>query len=509
MSFDLPTIAIFGVIAVLYAALLPARMRGWVLMGISVVTIYWLQPPLQLPFADFLLPTMTLIFTVGTWYLTRAEDQRPSREDGLAFGVVIALILALSLFRFVPFEWRILVPSRPPNPAIVIGFLVVACLVVLGISRLPARRWQLLSVLFLLIGVFVVLKTEPFAILVSQFFRSNAGRDVSLASTIDLNWLGFSYVAFRLIHTVRDRQNGLLPELTLREYVTYVVFFPAFISGPIDRAERFREDFRALPEKVGLDAARLIAGMERIAIGLFKKFVIADSLAQGMALDPINAMQATNTLGMWLLLYGYALRLFFDFSGYTDIAIGIGILFGIKLPENFANPYMRTSITTFWQSWHKTLSDWARFYVFSPLSRNLLRRKFDPSPMTNGLVRVSVLSEPARKSANAKLKISPTLVVLLSQLATMVTIGLWHGVTLNFLIWGIWHGIGLWLHKQWTDRTRKWYRELKDKPNQQRAHDVVAWFVTFHFVVLGWVWFALPEFGQALHVFSLLFGGTP
>jgi D-alanyl-lipoteichoic acid acyltransferase DltB (MBOAT superfamily) len=127
-----------------------------------------------------------------------------------------------------------------------------------------------------------------------------------------------------------------------------------------------------------------------------------------------------------------------------------------------------------------TLSSWARFYVFSPLSRWMLTRK--PKP-------------------------SPTMIVLAAQIATMVVIGLWHGVTLNFLIWGLWHGVGLFVHKQWSDRTRKWYRGLSEKPTQKRLWTALSWLITFHYVVLGWVWFALPDVSQSLHAFSILFGG--
>ena len=165
--------------------------------------------------------------------------------------------------------------------------------------------------------LFVALKSEPLATEVSRFWRGQTGQDTTLATFVDLNWLGFSYVAFRLIHTLRDRQSGLLPALSLREYVTYVIFAPAYTAGPIDRAERFAEDFRALPEKIGLDGARFTEGFTRIAIGVFKKFVIADSLAMGWRSTPTNATQTHSALGMWLLLYGYALRLYFDFGGYS------------------------------------------------------------------------------------------------------------------------------------------------------------------------------------------------
>jgi alginate O-acetyltransferase complex protein AlgI len=230
---------------------------------------------------------------------------------------------------------------------------------------------------------------------------------------------------------------------------------------------------------IGRHAPRMVEGTSRIAVGLVKKFVIADSLAL-FSLNATNAAQPTNTLGVWILLYTYTFRLFLDFSGYSDIAIGIGILFGIKLPENFDRPYVKNNIAAFWQSWHMTLSSWARFYVFSPLSRALLRR---PSRPSNEII------------------------MFICHMSTMLVIGLWHGVTLTFVLWAAWHGLGLWLHKLWTDRTRKWYISLRERPRVKFVWTVAGVLITFHFVVLSWVWFALPDVDSALSVFSKLFGG--
>ena len=387
----------------------------------------------------------------------------------------------MSLMRFLDADQR-LTASRPPEP-LHVGIAVIGiALAVFGFALIarPLTQRKVLNGLFVLIvGVFIVFKTDLLGTELSRLIRTQTGQSTALASLSDLTWLGFSYIAFRLIHTVRDRQSGKLPVLSLRDYVTYVMFFPAIVAGPIDRAERFKKDIDALDDMTGLDAPRYIEGLTRIAVGIFKKFIIADSLAIGMSLNAINADQATSTIGLWVLLYGYSLRLFFDFSGYSDIAIGIGILFGFKMPENFDRPYLKNNITTFWQSWHMTLSNWARFYVFSPLSRFLLTRKVKPSQ---------------------------TVIVLSTQMATMIVIGLWHGVTVNFLIWGIWHGVGLFAHKKWSDRTRKWYRGLNDTPRIKRAWTVTGWFITVHYVVLGWVWFALPEFEQSLEVFGKLLG---
>ena len=498
MTLDLLFILVLGAAAFLYAALLPGRGRSWALLIGSVIGIYWLQPSMPIRFSSFILQTTTVVLTVGTWALTRigngevgtgnetgdiphSTTRTPHSEDLLSL-LVIALLVVLTAFnRYLNFDVRI-TADRPPPPLLVAAVLAVLGFILLALLRRQkeAASKRAMSVAVLIIVVLlVILKWEPLAIRLSAVWRNAAGQDIALAGIGDLAWLGFSYVAFRLIHTLRDRQTSILPDLTLRDYVIYVLFTPAYIAGPIDRAERFLGDLQAVPQLVGLDGARFTAGGTRILIGMFKKFVIADGLAQGMSLTPLNAAQATSTPALWLLLYGYAFRLFFDFAGYTDIAIGLGMLFGIKLPENFNRPYLSTTITNFWQRWHITLSDWVRFYVFTPLSRSLLRRK--PRP-------------------------SPTLIVLVSQLATMIVIGLWHGITLNFFIWGVWHGLALFAHKQWSDRTRKWFRGLKDKPWQKRAWTFFGWFLTFQYVVLGWVWFLMPTPRLALDTFAKLFG---
>ena len=475
LGLNLATIGVLVGIAILYALIVPVKWRNWILFTLSILFVYVLQPDIFVRWLDFFLPTLTISIVVATWYLTRHNEQGIKREDIFAFGVTLFVILVLASLRFVDIDYNWLIASRPP-PLIFIIILIG----LIATTSISTRKltFRLNFLLIVIIFLFIILKTEYLAEAVSRFIRSGTGQNIDLASGLDLNWLGFSYVAFRLIHTIRDRQTGILPSLSLQEYVSYVLFFPSFIAGPIDRAERFINDFREMHNKLAFQE-RYVEGFTRISIGIFKKFVVADTLAQGLSLNPVHALQADNTWGLWLLLYGYSLRLFFDFSGYIDIAIGIGILFGIKLPENFKQPYMQTSITKFWQSWHITLSDWARFYVFSPLSRQLLRQQPKPSSI---------------------------LVILTAQLATMIVIGLWHGVTINFLIWGIWHGIGLFIHKQWSYRTRRFYRDLKKYPRRQRVADLIAWIVSIQFVVLGWVWFLMPDFQQAITVFAKLFG---
>ena len=191
--------------------------------------------------------------------------------------------------------------------------------------------------------MFVVIKTPQLQQGAVTFLRSARASNADLAE-IPFTWLGFSYVAFRLLHTIRDRQAGRLPAVSLSEFVNYVIFFPAYTAGPIDRVERFVKDLRA-PLSLGNDDW-LEAG-SRIVVGLFKKFVVADLLAV-ISVSDILVDYVQSPGWMWVLVYAYAFRIYFDFSGYTDLAVGMGRLLGIRLPENFNAPYLKQNIALFW-----------------------------------------------------------------------------------------------------------------------------------------------------------------
>jgi D-alanyl-lipoteichoic acid acyltransferase DltB (MBOAT superfamily) len=179
------------------------------------------------------------------------------------------------------------------------------------------------------------------------------------------------------------------------------------------------------------------------------------------------------------MLYAYALRIFFDFSGYTDIAIGMGQLLGIHLPENFDRPYLKQNLTLFWNSWHMTLAQWFRAYFFNPLTRKL---RADPR------------------------NIPLPLIIFIGQLSTFILIGLWHGISWNYAIWGAWHGIGLFIHNRWSDLIRSKASSLDYRPGLKRLVSVCSTVVTFNFVCLGWVWFALSTPAQSWNTFLKLFG---
>jgi len=387
-------------------------------------------------------------------------------------------VLLIALTRYLSLT-GLVTPSRPPQTLTV---LAVLCTVIAFLSliffftrRGPFKPLTLIPAILFILLIFIVLKLPGLAQWTSGWLRGLSGQSRELASAFDLRWLGFSYIAFRLLHTLRDRQSGRLPAMALDEYFIYMLFFPAVSAGPIDRSERFVRDLRQpfIPSAEALSGAS-----KRLVIGLFKKFVLADLLAL-IALNGTNASQLTSVGWTWILVYAYTLQIFFDFSGYTDIAIGMGMLMGVKLPENFNAPYLKPNLTQFWNNWHMTLTQWFRAYFFNPFTRAL---------------------------RSAKKPVPVWLVILLTQISTMLLIGLWHGITTNFVLWGLWHGVGLFIQNRWSDWTRPLSARIQAKPGLNRLVTVFTTLITFQFVALGWVWFALPSVENSLSVFARLFG---
>ncbi len=459
---------------------LPRHWRGRALLLGSLLALFWLQPTSPIRYLDFWFPTASLLLTIFVWSLTWPDllHDRPGLRASLIAASILAIcLLVLGLTRYSA-ALCCLTASRPPEItqialAIVLGSAAAALPILIPASRRILVPLAIVGVIALL----VILKTDRLAMDASAWLRSAAGQSAQLASALDLRWLGFSYLAFRLLHTLRDLQAGKLPAYSLGEFVTYAIFFPALSAGPIDRLQRWAPELRAARR---LEVTDWIAGGQRILMGAFQKFVLADSLAL-IALNGQNAAQVRSSGWAWVLLYAFALRIYFDFAGYTDIALGLGRLLGFHLPENFDRPYLKTNLTTFWNSWHITLAQWFRAYFFNPLAR-ALRTGSRPIPVWG--------------------------IVLICQISTMLLIGLWHGVTWNYATWGAWHGVGLFIHNRWSDWLRPRLPDLSTRPNLQRALQIGGWLLTFNYVTLGWVWFALPDLSLSTHYLRLLFGIT-
>jgi alginate O-acetyltransferase complex protein AlgI len=409
-----------------------------------------------------------------TWLVTSPAGTWRLRPNLVGMAILVGLATLIDLSRYI-FPEPIVTATTPPQ---FIPYLLFVALLATGISLLAflSRRftWTLTFVILLLITILLLLKSPTLSLQTSILLRTLANRPIENASFTDLRWLGFSYIAFRLLHVLRDKQMGRLPELSLPEFGTYVVFFPALAAGPIDRAERFSQDLR---KDFSLTQDESLIAGQRLFLGLFKKFVVADTLAI-IALNDALATQVRTTGWMWVVVYAYAFQIYFDFSGYTDIAIGIARLVGIRLPENFAAPYLKPNLTQFWNSWHMSLTQWFRSYFFNPFNRWM-----------RGLKNIPAWT-----------------MIFLGQVATMLLIGLWHGITLNFILWGLWHGIGLFLQNRWSEFIRGRYSNAGQSPRLQPLLQIGGILLTFHFVALGWVFFALSDPSLSWQVFLALSG---
>ena len=472
---SLINILILIIVALLVRLVFPRKLRRWALLIASVLAIFWLQPALSIRQMDFWFPMVTLGLVFLGWGLTAEREQLTDRSNWLAAGLALGTVTLIALTRFISLK-GLITASRPPQFLPVMIALVSTLLLTFLVAWfLKARRGVLITGVLIVLLLFVILKTPALAKLSSAGLRSLMGQDPSLAQSIDFGWLGLSYVIFRLIHTFLDRANGRLKDIRLDEYLIFIIFYPSFMAGPLDKLQRFRKD---LDNPKPFDAEELLQSGKRLATGLFWKFILADTLAL-IALSAANVSQVTSTGWMWIMLAAYSFQIYFDFAGYSDIAIGTGMLLGFQLPENFNHPYRQPNLTLFWNNWHMSLTQWIRGYLFNPLTRSLRRNKKLPAP----------------------------LIIFITQMTTMLVIGLWHGVTPNFVIWGAWHGLGLFIHNRWSSFAGAKVNSLTaDKPGLAKTFQISGMLFTLLYVSLGWIWFALPTTKDALMAFGKLFG---
>jgi len=441
------------------------QIRNALLLPLSILIYYRFQAATPILFLDFWLPTLAILLTLLVWIAGQSQIKVALRENAFPLIIVLVTVFAVSANRYLTI--CCLTPTRPPHLwTVTLTLLILLAPSSLLFSKISVRtRFRLL--ILIAISIFIALKTPELSLLLSKFFRWLNQQDLRFSSSNEILWLGISYILFRLLHLALDWRAGRLPAAGLAEVLNYIFFFPALVAGPIARFPQFQNELSKTPQT--LDT---IEGMRRIFIGLFRKFVLADSLAL-VSLSPYNVSQIHSPLFLWIALVAYSLRIYFDFSGYTDIALGSARLMGIHLPENFNAPYFKSSLIHFWNSWHITLADWFRSYVFNPLTR--------------------------------KLRASPTLpnwlTIFIPQLSTMLLIGLWHGITPNFFLWGAWHGIGLFINNRWNALKKPSF--LNPSESLQKY---LGWTLTFGYVTLGWVWFLMPTVANAVETFQKLFG---
>jgi len=269
--------------------------------------------------------------------------------------------------------------------------------------------------------------------------------------------IAISFFTFQQIAFLADSYGRKTSENDFINYSLFVTFFPQLIAGPIVHHKEMLSQF-ARQSTGRIDYKNISTGLFVFAMGLFKKVAIADTFAS-WATPGFDHSPSLTFLEGWAVSLSYAFQLYFDFSGYADMALGAALLFNIRLPYNFDSPYKATDIADFWRRWHITLGRFFKDYVYIPLGGN-----------QKGICRT------------------------LANLAiTFFLVGLWHGQEWMFVFWGLLHGSAMIVH-------RAWKKLNVDLP------DFIAWFITFNFVNVAWVFFRAESWDDALKVLKAMFG---
>ena len=268
--------------------------------------------------------------------------------------------------------------------------------------------------------------------------------------------LGISFFTFQQLSFIVDSYKRYDLTYDFLDYCLFVTFFPQLIAGPIVLPTEMLPQFEA-EENKKINWENMNKGLYIFSIGLAKKVIIADTIAN-FANAGFDMMDKLNFIEAWLTSISYTLQLYFDFSGYCDMAIGIGLMFNIILPSNFNSPYKSTNIQEFWKRWHMTLGRFMTNYLYIPLGGN---RKGEVKTLRN------------------------LFIVFLAS-------GIWHGAGWNFIIWGMLHGICIVIHRIWKNSGRK-------------LNKLVGWFITINLVNIFWVFFRAQTLNEAMKVIKEMF----
>jgi D-alanyl-lipoteichoic acid acyltransferase DltB (MBOAT superfamily) len=380
---------------------------------------------------------------------------------------------------------------RPLNvfiivPSIVLDFAIARCLLnwnkdsVLGKYRKP----------LLITGIVVNLAVLGYFKYTTFFLTAmNQVAGTDFVITYVVLPLGISFITFQKIAFLIDVHGGRLERFSFRDYCLFILFFPQLIAGPIVHFREMIPQFQNLPPK--LDRNLFAAGIALFTIGLFKKVVLADRMAE--YLSPIYSMAGSgdgvSLIMAWLASLGFTMQIYFDFSGYSDMAAGLALCIGVRLPLNFDSPLKATSIIDFWNRWHITLTHFLTAYIYNPLTlaatRNRIRKgKSNLKPNSFSL------------SAFLVVLAAPTMF-------TMFVSGLWHGAGYLFILWGLLHGLYLVINHAWRRRTSV---SKATNENRERMMKPIGFVITFVSVAVAMVIFRAPDVAAAADILRGMIG---
>lgn len=331
--------------------------------------------------------------------------------------------------------------SSPKNGS---GKNLMAMVIAIVVTCLCYFKYSIIQSYLNDLGAFFIQSLQP---------QSSAGKGSHFF------FIGVSYFSFKFIHFLVECHNKKVANLTFFTFINYILFFPSFFSGPINRYNSFAESIVA-ESKV---THNFLCGSKRIINGLFKKIVLGDFLFP-YSIAALN-LNTASSQDIVIGIYAYMFYIYFNFSGYTDMAIGCGKMVGIELPENFNYPFFKRNLQQFWANWHMSLTTWLTDYIYWPLARKFRNiQKLRKKPVTT----------------------SNICIVL-----TFLVCGLWHGDGLNFFIWGAYHGLGLAILNAYAHVIKKHTsRDVKKFILKSPVAYGISNFITFQYVAFGFMLFA-------------------
>jgi len=338
------------------------------------------------------------------------------------------------------------------------------------------KSWLMVS-LVVNLGLLVFFKYTYFIVGTTQSIFEVLGMSMQVELPRILLPLGISFYTFQTISYTIDVYRGVQkPVRDLPLFLTYVMFWPQLVAGPVLRASEVIPQLEVYARPGFED---VVAGVEDVIAGLFKKAVLADTIAGIVDYGFAQPVHGLGMLDVWTLAFAFGLQIYFDFSGYSQIAIGSARLMGFKFPRNFDWPYMAVNPREFWKRWHISLSAWIRDYLYLPLTGSKFRTA------STGGIDVKQGPTTARKDA--------------ALFATWFIMGLWHGANWTFAVWGLWHALLIWLYRVSEPVRVRLPRFVRSS---------LGWMVTLGLCMLGWLFFRSQSVGDAVSMLGRAFDVT-
>lgn len=402
-------------------------------------------------------------------------------------SIQFLIFFPLAVFAFFvfpkKFRWVILLGAsyyyymswRPKYLLLLLALTIFSYVVGLLLDREQrpvVRRIFLTAGILASLGMLFLFKYFSFFGETLQILSDQIGMSISLPAFTFLLPIGISFYTLQTMSYMIDIYKGVIKaERHPGIYALFVAFFPQLVSGPIARANQLLPQLHQFQSP---EYEALVRGLQRMAWGFFKKLVIADRLAllvNTVYGDPMSY----SGLPLLIATYAFTIQIYCDFSGYADIAIGAASVMGIRLQENFQQPYLARSVPDFWRRWHISLSNWLRDYVFYPLSRSVGRSRLVNKPWLNTII---------------------------PPMLTMAVSGLWHGADWTFVFWGLLHGLFMVVTVS-LNRSKKFFDWFSRLPPAITTG--LSIFVTFNLVALAWIFFRANSLTDAAYILTHLF----